>query len=84
MPLPIEHQGASFFLRSYEALMEDDFASYHFHNKHQKYAIDMRLCGQERSKTRLNSHKLTCLSVNHCYHLISFKFGLRHHDIEAS
>jgi len=25
--------------------------------------MDMRLCGQERTKTRLNSHKLTCISV---------------------
>ena len=30
-----------------------------------KYAIDMRLCGQERTKTRLNSHKLTYNSVTY-------------------
>jgi len=28
----------------------------------------MRLCGQEPTKTRLNSHKLTCNSINYCYH----------------
>jgi len=32
-----------------------------------KYAIDMRLCGQERLKTRLNSHKLTYNSLTYCY-----------------
>ena len=39
----------------------------------------MRLCSQERTKTRLNSHKLTCKPVTYCYHLLSIKSGLRHH-----
>ena len=43
-----------------------------------KYAIDMRLCGQERTKTRLNSHKLTLNSVTYCYHRLSVNSGLRH------
>jgi hypothetical protein len=30
-----------------------------------KYAIDVRLCGQERTKTRLNSHKLIYNSVTY-------------------
>jgi len=40
----------------------------------------MRLCGQERTKTSLNSHKLTCKSVTNCYNRLSVKSVPRHHD----
>ena len=44
-----------------------------------KYAIHMRLCGQERTKTRLNSLKLTSKSVTYWNHYLTGKSGLRHH-----
>jgi hypothetical protein len=44
-----------------------------------KYATDMRLCGQKRIKTRLNSHKLILNSVSCCYHLWYGNSGLRYH-----
>ena len=46
----------------------------------------MRLCSRDRTKTRLNLHKLTYNSVTYCYYYLSDKSGLRHqtkHDLRG-